>query len=220
MRVPTNLLLRAAAIGLALLPAAPLAAQPIAITNPGFEADVLGDGGVTFSPSDWFRFGNAGLLNPAAAAYPGGAAPEGQNVAFSNNAASGLSQTLAATLAPSTTYTLSYLVGNPVDQPFPGYRVELLVGSTVVGFDAGFVSPADGQFLPASLSYTSGAADPLLGQALGIRLRSASGEQVNFDAFSLVAQSTLAAVPEPATVVLLGAGLLGVAVAARRRAGV
>jgi hypothetical protein len=211
--------LLAAAVGLALPLAA--SAQPIAIVNPGFEADVIAiEGDWIGGASGWTggSFLGAGAWNPWAAAYPGGAAPEGQNTAWSNGIGldpnAFLSQTLAAVLQPSTTYVLSYLIGNRADLPFPGYSVRLTVGGAGVAEDLSGVTPLDGEWLQSSIVYTSPAAGPLLGQNLGIVFGS-FGVQTNFDDFRLVARAT--AVPEPATVTLVAAGLLAVAGVARRR---
>ncbi len=86
-------------------------------------------------------------------------------------------------LEVNTQYDLSVEVGNigsgtavsgeffNLDE-FPGYRVELLAGGQVIAQDNNLLAGSipEGEFMTANLSFTVGQADPLIGQALGIRL--------------------------------------------------
>lgn len=115
----------------ALLLTVPLlaAAQPLAIANPGFEADAAAAGAfIVGLPDGWSAYDPSGILNGNSNAlgnihplsgtdfFPAGA-PEGNQAALvflsgANAAPAGLQQTLAATLQASTRYTLSVAVGN------------------------------------------------------------------------------------------------------------
>jgi hypothetical protein len=212
--MPGHRLLTAFMLAALAAPVAQAAAQPITIVNPSFEDPVLGDGGFTPSAIGWTVVG-AGTFNPTSGQFSG-SVPDGQNVAYVS-AGGSLSQTLTALLMPSTTYTLSYYAGNRLDFPFPSYLVQLLAGGTVLASD-GSLSPGEGLFAQGSVVYTSGAADPLVGQPLGIRVTS-TGDQPNFDAFALVATPAgpNVVIPEPSTVVLLATGLLTLGGTALRR---
>lgn len=186
---------------------------PVVIENPGFEANPLGPGGLNYmiTPDGWDRYDpmmiidNAynvlGVLNPTGTGhYNSEAAPEGGNIAitfffqeWSTGIPAGLSQTLGANLEANTQYTLSVEVGNIASPPvsdfdftgFPGYRVELLAGSTLLVVDDNTLAPAEGEFVRSEISYTSGAADPEIGAPLEIRLINLNdpqnGIEVNFD---------------------------------------
>lgn len=228
----------AALASLVVFPLSAIALE-ITITNPSFESPTTGSGTFVVSspPSGWSIYGSidnntraVGVLNPNSTTLYS-SVPDGSNVAVvfllnsgsPTNSPAGLQQTLAATLANSTTYTLTVEVGNIANDSnfphnqfnfsgFPGYRVELLAGGAVIASQENGVTPAEGGFATATVTYTSTASDAHAGDALGIRLinlDATAGIEVNFDAVQLNAT----AVPEPATTVLLAglAGLLGVA---------
>ena len=139
----------------------------------------------------------------------------------------GLEQTLSATLELNTEYTLTVEAGNianDVNEPhnafnfsgFPGYRIELLAGGTVLGTGNNTLSIAEGTFGTSTVVFSTGISHPNAGQALGIRLinLNGSGIEVNFDNVRLEA----VAVPEPSTWnLVLGATLLTMALAKRRK---
>ncbi|HRI63416.1 MAG TPA: hypothetical protein PK156_04240 [Polyangium sp.] len=186
--------------------------MPIVVQNPGFEANPVADGTytVTVFPTGWTKYdpnniigqnyNSMGILNPTGTVlYPAGA-PEGKNVALvflwrmqTDGIPVGFSQQLTATVQPKTQYTLQVRIGNiaammgdPWDLTgFPGYRVELLAGNTVLAQDNNTLLPNEGTFLESKVVYSTGAADPTLGQPLGIRLinlnNANSGIEVNFD---------------------------------------
>ncbi|MGL6140598.1 MAG: hypothetical protein ACRC2M_25100, partial [Planktothrix sp.] len=153
-------------------------------------------------------FTDAGVLN-ATGLYTNGIT-NGVNTAFtfvSNPPGSGLvglQQTLDAKVTPNTRYTLAVDVGNPgeidpndgIDQSgFPGYQVQLLAGDQVIGIDNNSLIIAEDQFAQSTVSFTSGAADPLIGENLGIRLvnlNTNKGTEVDFDNVSLKAESVTA----------------------------
>jgi hypothetical protein len=214
MRI-TRSLVPALLAALAVVAAPPRAtAQPIPIVNPGFEADVLGDGAFIFSATGWTVTGDAGTFNPTVASYLT-EAPEGQNVAFASGRGGSLEQTLAAVWLPNVHYAFQVLVGDRLDSPFAQYTVQLLAGGGDLSSITSSVSPGDGVFAPLSIGITLAPANPAVGQAIGIRL-SGLGGQVNFDDLSLIATST---VPEPATMALTAGGLALLGVSARRRRG-
>lgn len=189
---------------------------------------------------------SVGVIRPNVAQeyFPGGA-PEGDQAALvflAGNASgpAGLQQTLATTLAAQTRYTLSVEIGNIASgtslvgssdggnvfynlDGFPGYRIELLAGNTVLGFDSSSAGAIpEGEWRRATLSVDSTSFGDSLGQSLTIRLVNLDmpgtvevpAIEVDFDAVSLVA----APVPEPATAALwlAGLGLLG-SLARRKR---
>lgn len=196
-------------------------ANPVSVTNPGFELPVLQPTGwTTYIPGWTTGSGNPGSVGefyPTAAQYPGGI-PGGNNVAFSK--APWISQTLTTALQSSTVYTLSVNGGFRLDNgslPFVGFTIWLMAGNTVLASTSSGPTSA-GTWSTVFASYTSAANDPLAGLALQILLtvnNPNAGRQVNFDNVQLDAtglprsQSPVSEVPEPATLALVGSGLLG-----------
>lgn len=207
------------AVLLVLGSAATSIAGPVAVVNPGFEATVLAPG--TFftasPPPGWSAYGSidnfaraVGSVNPSGTLLYLEPVPEGANVGVvflgttPTGAEAGLEQTLAATLQPWTTYTLTVEVGNMGYEPapphgsfdfhgFPGYRVELLAGGVVIGSDADTLSPADGFFATSTVQVPVASVHAQLGQPLSVRLvnrDAAAGIEVNFDDVRLDASAT------------------------------
>lgn len=224
------------AAGLALPVASHAAA--LAVSNSSFEspntANGTFSGSQTLGPAGWTVY-NSGPQSPnrffgvwdptGTTSYV--AIPDGQQVGvvFLDDALgfeAGLLQVLGDTLQLSTQYTLTVGVGNFApslgDQwnftGFPGYRVELRAGSTVLAADNNTLAPGEGVFLTSTVNFTTGVSHANAGQALGIRLvnLNGSGVEVNFDKVSLNAE----AVPEPSGLALLALGAL-LGLRARRR---
>src|SRR4030067_2113933 len=201
-------------------------AASLYIENPGFEAlDPL-----SCRPSrmwscgdipGWLMAGDEGTFYAYKDADSNGVydeyySPPSERVAYSNGGV--ISQTLTDLLAPDHLYTLTVDVGNRYQnyiagRPFPEYSIELLAGGVVLSPDTlTLPTPDYGYFETATLTYFASSDDPLLGQSLGIRLIS-NGIQVNWDNVRL----GNTAVPEPATFLLLGSGLLGLAGFGRKK---
>jgi len=191
----------------------PALAIPVYIENYSFESNQPEDGGWASDPvkgpyitqiDGWAKTGSTGTWQPTTGPtdpYPGGV-PDGINVAFSNGGT--ISQTLAEALTANYQYTLQVYVGNRTDTAFQDYFVELWAGE-LLAFENSLV-PADGEFL-SSIVYTAVTGDSNIGNFLEIRLWSDTGAQVNFDLVTLDASP----IPEPATILFLGSGIIGLA---------
>lgn len=147
------------------IPLATACAQPVAITNPGFEVDPAPPAGYTIRvPTGWSlvdpnfivdQGGDAvGCINTSAPQtfFPGGC-PEGDQAALiylasqSGGGEVGLRQTLSHTLQARSRYTLRVAVGNIATgfgppgntfynlDGFPGYRVDLFAGNVLIARD-------------------------------------------------------------------------------------
>ncbi|HEY1684326.1 MAG TPA: VPLPA-CTERM sorting domain-containing protein [Tepidisphaeraceae bacterium] len=205
-------------------------AASVTINNPSFEAPVAitGSNGTTvvsdgatydYGPTaiaGWTGTDSTGVFNPNGDTnyYTSAGLGEidGFQVAYSNGNA--ITQTLSATLAANTTYTLSLEVGDRSDINNTGTTFSwglydsttstLLAGATnVTEADAfgGSALPLKGTFVDVTDSYTNGSAG--VGDALEIVL-SASNPQYNFDNVQLDGSS----VPLPASA-WSGLALLG-----------
>jgi hypothetical protein len=186
-----------------------------------------------YSTGSSFPGTNIGVLNPgrvvddgpAATFFPGGA-PEGDNalLLYFGNASGGLpygvTQVLNDTLQAGITYTLQVEVGN-IDsgqgfvepyagfgyfdiKGFPGYRVQLLAGTTLLAEDDDTLAPSEGQWATSSVVFTADEGHPALGSSLEIRLitldhattvPNQSGIEVDFDDVRLDASPADAALP-------------------------
>lgn len=161
-------------------------------------------------------FPDAGALNPLPAEFPSGI-PEGTNVGYTfaftpvGSGVIGLAQTLNAALTTNTRYILQVEVGNIADgnfsdavelDGFPGYRVELLAGDTILTVDDNSLSIAEGEFKTSILTFIAPTDHSNLGDALEIRLLNliqGAGLEVDFDDVQLIAE----------TVSVLGSGAAG-----------
>lgn len=119
----------------------------------------------------------------------------------------GLVQNSGVLIESETEYTLSVAVLNTPNVAgaefftgFPGYRLELLAGDTVISADNNSVLINEGEFEQVSLSYISSRNDVYLGQELSVRLinpnlnnssglDNGNGIEVNFDNVQLNANS-------------------------------
>jgi hypothetical protein len=164
------------------------------IVNAGFEDPVLADGGWGGAPG-WTWVGSAGSWNPSANEY-GGNAPEGDNVGWvglDNQNGAHLAQILTETLASDTTYELTVEVGRNTIYDWPGYKVQLLAGGTILAEDDNSLTIAEDTFEASTVMYDStGVETGLVGQNLEIRLHaiaapSTTWAELNFDDVRLIA---------------------------------
>lgn len=212
------------------------------ISNHSFQTPAASNGQFITSnstgPSGWTIYGPTasnrqfGVLNPSSTTLYAGPVPDSGDpnvgVVFLLGSAGegGLQQTLGDTLQLNTTYTLTVEVGNITNDPnpphsafnfsgFPGYRIDLLAGSSVLASDNNSLSISEGAFATSTVNFTTGLSHLNAGQSLGIRLvnLNGSGIEVNFDNVRLDA----VAVPEPSTTALLIAGAVAAFTVLRRR---
>ena len=204
----------------------------VTINNPSFESPVTAPATFTGSqssgPTGWTVYNSGatnnlryfGVWNPSTTNSYLSGAPDGANIGVvflentTNLAEAGLRQTLTATLQLSMQYTLTVEVGNfsPADggpfnfTGFPGYRVELFAGSTLLASDLNTLSPGEGIFATSVVSFATGSSHANAGQAMAIRLVNLNGPgtEVNFDNVRLDASP----VPEPSTVVLVAIAMI------------
>ena len=186
-------------------------AAVVNINNASFENDSLIAGSWTnYVINGWTISGGggAGTFNPI------GSLPQGtyygSNVAWSNG--SSISQTLTATLAANTVYTLSVDLLNRSQiqnqsSTLAFYAGNNLLASTVIR--GGAPSTAVLQ----SLTFSTGISNSFVGQNLKVLLV-AGGAQSDWDNVQLTA---VAAVPEPETYAMLLAGLGMIGAAVKRR---
>jgi hypothetical protein len=159
--------------------------------------------------------GQQGTWQPSSA-YFTSPVPDGSLVAYSNGGT--ISQTLSASLAANTAYTLTVAVGNRLDAITNNfattYIIQLFAGSTLLNSITGSNTLIPlGTFLDVSFNYMSGVTFP--SGNLSIVL-SSIGPQSDFDNVRLTANAI--SVPEPRTLTLLAAGLAMMLLAFRRRA--
>ncbi len=181
-------------------------AQPILITNAGFESNSISPG--TFAvlvPQGWTIYdpnfivnqnaNSVGVIRPdlPQGFFPGGS-PEGVNAALvflsgPQTGEAGLRQTLPATLQANTRYRCSVQIGNigsGTSLPgsadgggtyynlagFPGYRIDVLAGATVVGSDSNSIAATipEGEWREARFHFDITNSHPQTGQTLSFRL--------------------------------------------------
>lgn len=182
--------------------AAPALAQPIALTNAGFESPALADNGFVFGAPGWTSLGTCGVFNPPVTAFPS-QAPEGANVGFlsccfgPNPSSGSLGQTLATTYAADTTYTLTVESGTRLDDPgvLRQYRFVAATGNTVLKTTTFSTIPAAGTFRTDTMTWDVFSGDAAVGRPITFRLQHVSGNgQLLIDDVQLVASTLCVAV--------------------------
>ncbi|MCH7228138.1 hypothetical protein [Haloferula sp. A504] len=158
------------------------------LRNGSFESPVIDDGEIANLGLPWDVYNpdmvvtaDVRTWNPTTTDYPSLAPGGGENVGYAYcsyittppDKAFGLSQTLGASFAANTSYEVAFMVGRPNGFGWPGYRVELLAGGTVIAVDDNTQSPTSGTFVGSTVFYTYDPGDAgLVGQPLAVRLLS------------------------------------------------
>jgi hypothetical protein len=198
-------------LGLALAAGA-AGAAPVTVQNAGFETPVQSGIGefTSLTPPGWSIHDPEGLFDdddnevlfgiwwPTPFSDYGNVA-EGNQVGYAFSILApgtgevGLRQTLPAALAAGTRVSFDVGVGDPTGVSdsdltgFPGYRVELWAGDTLVASDDD-TSGVEGQFRFARATTPIGTLHPGLGGPLELRLlnrNAATGAEVDFDAVTV-----------------------------------
>ena len=198
--------------------AAPICAAPISVVNFSFEAVSLApDGFVLGTVPGWTGSPGAFFSTYRPTSTIPGGVPDGLNDAAVSTGSS-IFQVLVDTLQANTLYTLRTGIGSRNDSlSLTGYAVSLEAGGSVLATDSS-QTPAPGTFATSTVTFLAASGNPLLGQALTIRLANTGSGQAQFDFVRLDAtpQST-GATPEPGSWALLGMGLLGLMAISVRR---
>lgn len=193
-------------------------ADSITVQNPSFEIPILNLGNAPGQTGNatgtWISYSpgwpgsvdmGAGEYLPSNTSLPTGAT-DGQDVLWINSGY--VSQTLTATLQNNSTYTLQVDVAQRTDVPVIDYYIYLMAGNTIIAADNNSLHPDPGTWLTSTITYTSGANDPLAGQALSIVL-GVNTWQTDFDNVRLAdPPAGSVGVPEPSSLLLMGFGLL------------
>jgi PEP-CTERM motif len=164
----------------------------------------------------FFALGSQGYNQATATSPLPGTANGLQAVYVNRNNADNYIYQDVGPLSANTTYTLTVAAGNqPNFGPGSTGSIALVSGAfngTVLAKTTVSGQPAR-NFVDFTTSFSSG---PSVSGDLFVVLRVTSGDQIDFDNVRLDASA--ASVPEPASMLLLGAGLLGLGAARRRRA--
>ena len=141
-----------------------------------------------------------------------------------------ISTTFSSLALQAGTYTLEFALGNYSNFPFPAVQINF-AGLTLGDASAGStLTPASGDWSLWTVIFDVGAGNANLGNTLGFSLSTndATLSNLAFDGVGslsstggtgfLVSYTPATSVPEPATLGLFGAGLIGLGFMRRRRA--
>jgi hypothetical protein len=203
-------------------------AAPINLTvaNADFETDAATRNGEQYfiAPPSWTATGAFGTINLdklstafySAAEVTALKPVHGSQLAAAQGDAT-LTQTLSAVFAPSSTYTFSVLVGDTYENVGAGnYTLSLMSGSTVLNSVTAAYPGTRVTSAVDSVSYTTGLTGAELTTPITIQITSQAGNTKAYDNVVVTVDAGGTAVPEPASLSLLGLG--GAALLRRRRA--